>query len=166
MKSASHRAAQPSPGKPERDLASIQGDLFQCLETEAQPPTDLDLQHELLGAITHSIRDARSRGIGRERIVDAMNALLPDLDKPLTLRQLNSWTALSKEYSEFPARYLPAFCVATGSDLPLRVLAQSIHRDLVDAREALAKRLGETQIERARLSREERAIKRQLGDHE
>ena len=147
-------------------ITGNQPDLFQSLQQDPQPPADLDLQQELLGAITHVIRDARSRGLGRERIVDRMNALLPDLEKPLTLRQLNSWTAVSKEYSEFPARYLPAFCVATDSDLPLRVLAQSISRDLVDARESLAKQLGETQIQRARLARQERDIKRQLGDHE
>lgn len=151
--------------KDDRSFPSIQMDFLQQLENPADPPAnaDLDIHFQLLGAIKTAIADARGRGLSRERIVDRMNLLLPELDKPITLRQLNSWTAASKEYSEFPARYLGAFCAATGCDLPARVIAQAIGKDLVDARELAAKRLGENMIETARLARERGQLKSALG---
>lgn len=142
--------------------SDTQGDLFRQM-AEASPlaairDTDLDLGPEMLGALHKAIRHAKTQGWGRERIVERMNRVLPELAKPITLRQLYNWTATSKEFSEFPVRYLPAFCWATQCDEPLRVLNQALGFDLVDARERLALELGQLRIERARASREERAI--------
>lgn len=147
-------------------FASDQPDLFQHLSEPARPApgADLDLGPELLGAIHTALRMARTRGLSRERIVEAMNRHLPELvERPITLRQLNCWTASSKEFSEFPARYLPAFCSATDCDLPLRVLAQALGRELIDARDLVAKQLGETQAELCRLRREANALTRSLS---
>lgn len=124
---------------------------------------DLDLGPELLGAIHTALRLARERGWGRERVVDRMNAHLPDADRPVTLRQLYAWTAQSKEFHEFPGRYLPALCAATECDLPLRVLAQSLHLDLVDARQVAAQKLGETQVEINRLRKRAAELERGLA---
>jgi hypothetical protein len=88
-----------------------------------------------------------------------MNLVLPELEKPITIRQFYAWTAFSKEYSEFPARFIPAFCAATNCDLPQRVMAQAIQRDLMDAREKAAQMLGENLIEDARLARQRRELK-------
>jgi hypothetical protein len=147
-----------------RDRRAFTGetpDLFQHLAQAPAPDLDLDINLELLGALNTALRQARQRGQGRERIVDRMNAHLPH-SKGVTLRQLNSWTAVSQEYKEFPARYLPAFCAATECDLPLRVLAQPIGQDLIDAREADTLRLGHLRLESARLAREQHALTRQL----
>lgn len=145
-----------------------QADLFQQLEqpTELAADADLNINLELLGAINTAIRQAKARGLSRDRIVDRMNHHLGGTEQEpiLTLRQLNAWTAVSQEYKEFPARYLPAFCAATDCDLPLRVLAHAIKRDLVDNREAAALRLGESLVESARLAREQRDLKRTLGE--
>ncbi|HVT35744.1 MAG TPA: hypothetical protein VHE37_09170 [Nevskiaceae bacterium] len=144
-------------------FSSAQGDFFQRLEEAPPTAADLDIGLELLGAINTAIREAKGRGMSRDRIVERMNDLLPDAPKQITKRQLDAWTAQSKEHHEFPARYLPAFCAATDCELPLRVLAQAIGRELVHARDLAAKRLGENIIERARLKREERDLARQLG---
>lgn len=153
--------------KTAKKITSIQGDIFQQLAEqtamEAADAVDLDIGLELLGAIHTAIRDAKKRGLGRERIVERMNLCLPDLEKPLTLRQLNAWTAQSKEFSEFPARYLPAFCWATESVLPILAMAQSINHDLVDLRESKALELGKTLVESANLSRRAKTLKQQLG---
>jgi hypothetical protein len=148
-----------------RSLSSDQADLFQRLEQPARvsPEADMDLGPELLGAINTALREARARGLSRERVVDEMNRVLPNSTKRITVRQLNAWTAQSKEFHEFPARYLPAFCVATDCDLPQRVLAQAIGADLVDVRESAALRLGQSLIESARLKREQNTLKRTLG---
>jgi hypothetical protein len=165
MSKSSHNGRRPSLLTGEKSVPTDQPDLFQCLDQPATPSAgaDLDIGPELLGAINTALRLARGRGLSRERVVDAMNRLLPDLDKPLTVRQLNGWTAASDEFREFPARFLPAFCSATDCDLPLTVLAQAIARELVDSREAAAKRLGEHHIQMARLKRELRALQQELG---
>lgn len=152
--------------KPSQKFSSVQPDLFQQLEAPAMSETayDLDVNLELMGALNQTIREAKRRGLSRERIVERMNLCLPDLDRRITLRQLNSWTAASKEYHEFPARYLPAFCWATGSILPLLVLAQSINHDLVDLRDQVALELGQKLVAKAQLSREVSQLRKILED--
>lgn len=149
-----------------RTFSPDQGELFQRLETpalEAANAADLDIGPELLGAVHEALREARRRGLSRERIVDRMNAALPELERPITPRQAYAWTAQSKEFHELPARYLPALCWALGSDLPLRVLAGALGYELVDRRDAAALRLGQLSVTRAQLTREERALREQLG---
>jgi hypothetical protein len=162
---ASPRLRSPANGRD--SFASIQGDLFQRLQEPAgldnKNVGDMDVHHEFLGAVHAALKEARALGYSRERVVDRMNQALPELPKPITLRQLYCWTASSKEYHEMPARFVPAFCWACGSDDPLRVLAGAIGMNLVDAREAIAKRLGETQIEIARKRREAAPLAKSLG---
>jgi hypothetical protein len=163
----SHKSRSESFAKGRGNTSCDQGDLFQRLEIEPAASADLDIHYELLGAVTACLRETRNRGISREEVVERMNRLLPecrpDGKSAVTKRQLDCWTAHSKEYSEFPARFLPAFCAAVESPLPILVLAQAIGRELVDAREAQAKRLGEAQIDAARLKREARRLINELG---
>lgn len=151
----------------EKSFTSDQLDIFQRLaeETaiEAATAVDLDIGPELQGALNSGIRNAKTRGLSRERIVERMNLCLPDQEKPITLRQLNSWTAQSKEFHEFPARYLPAFAWACSCTLTVRVLANAINHDLHDRRDGLALELGQTLVESAQLTRKARELKKQLG---
>lgn len=141
-----------------------QADLFHQLSEPAPAPADLDVHFELLGAVSRALREARTHGLDRDRVVTRMNRFLPELERPITLRQLNSWTATSKrEGHPFPVRFLPAFCAAVECDRPLRVLAGALGLDVVDGREAKAKRLGESLIEAARLRREQRDLQKELG---
>jgi len=149
-----------------RTFSPEQVELFLRLESpaiETANAADLDIGPELLGAVHEALRDARGRGLSRERIVDRMNAALPELERPITPRQAYAWTAQSKEFHELPARYVPALCWALGSDLPLRVLANALGYELVDRRDAAALRLGQLSVTRAQLTREERALREQLG---
>lgn len=152
--------------KAREHFSSVQADLFQRLAErdalEAQAAQDLDIGPELLGAVNQAIREAKRGGLSRDRIVERMNLVLPDQGRPITARQLNAWTAHSKEYHEFPARYLPAFCWATGSIAPLLVLAQAVGHDLVDGREQAALALGERLVAHARLGRDIRNLKKTL----
>ncbi len=152
--------------KTDKSFTSKQVDIFQQLaqETalEAATAIDLDIGPELQGAINFGIRESKKHGLSRERIVERMNLCLPDLEKPITLRQLNAWTAQSKEFSEFPARFLPAFSWACGCTLAIQVLAQAVNHDLVDRREKMALELGQTLVENANLTRKANALKKQL----
>lgn len=122
-------------------------------------PGDLDINSELMGAIAAMIKRARQRGLTRERIVERMNLALPELTKPLTLRQLNAWTASSKEHSEFPARYLPAFCWACGSMLALAVGPAALNHDVIDSDDARALELGHIEMQRAELNKRRRLLR-------
>lgn len=148
-----------------RSFTPDQGDLFQQLG--AAPPAaaarDLDVRAELLGAVGRALRLARHEGQSRERVADGMSRCLPDLPHGLTRRQLDAWTAHSREHHEFPARFLPAFCQAAGSIEPLQVLAHALGYELVDARDRAALALGEKLVAHGRLSREVASLKRQLG---
>lgn len=150
----------------DKSFTSNQLDIFQRLADEdaleASTAVDLDIGPELQGAINFGIRDSKKRGLSRERIVERMNLCLPDLDKPITLRQLNAWTAQSKEFSEFPARFLPAFSWACGCTLSVQVLAQAVNHDLVDRREKIALELGQTLVQSANLTRKANGLKKQL----
>jgi hypothetical protein len=141
-----------------------QPDLFQHLsETVPTVALDLDLGDELRGAISGAIRRARQRGMGRDRIVDQMNRRLPELPRPVTLRQLDAWTAASKEFHEFPLRYIAAFCAAVDDLSPLLLVLGALGLEAVDARDAKALRLGELAVRQAALSREARLLKTELG---
>lgn len=146
--------------KERKKFTSIQPDLFQELAEatalEARDAQDLDINLELMAATKHAIREARQLGYSRERIVERMNLCLPEAAKKdqITLRQLNAWTAHSKEYHNMPARYLPAFCWATQSLLPLLALVQPLGYDLVDGREQLVAQLGSKLLDQARARRD------------
>lgn len=148
--------------KTKKRITTKQLDIFQQLETdpiESVNADDLDIHYELLGAIKAAIKEARRQGLSRDHIVERMNNSLPELDKPITLRQLNAWTAKSKEHSEFPACYIPAFCWATHCDMPLRVLANALLLDLADQRLQLATKLGENLLQQAELKKTNQQIK-------
>jgi len=143
-------------------------DLFQRVEAirpAVQSPAapDFDIELELLAALKQSLREARNHGLSRERIVERINECLPE-ERHITLRQLNSWCAVSKEQHPLPAWVLPALCWALdGVISPLEVLTRAMGLYLIDEQEMMATRLGRVAVEKAALSREERRLKTTLG---
>lgn len=161
--------------KDTRKFAGVagQGELFGKLsETPVLYRSNapcLDVWPELLGAIKKVLREAMDRGLSRDRVVDRMNLCLPELvasGKKITKRQLDCWTANSKQEHKFPLEYLSAFCWAVESDLPMRILVNTLGFELVDAHEVALKRLGETYVEKALIHREQGALLRTLGSQD
>lgn len=143
-----------------------QTDIFHDLENSPleQEYVDLDITLELRGAVAQALKIAERRGISRQRMVDELNALMPHLNqRKITLRKINAWMAQSKEDYPIPAYVIPAICVATQCDLPLRVMANEIGFDLSDQRERLAQELGQAELERVATSKRIRTIKNKLG---
>jgi len=101
--------------KPSQFFTPNQGEFFPGLAQpwDAGNAPALDLGTELLGALCAALREARDRGLSRERIVGRINLCLAP-DQRITLRQLNTWTAPSAEGKRFPAEYLPAEQVRAG----------------------------------------------------
>lgn len=154
--------------KTQNKISGVQGDIFRQLEDEPadsvdQGPIDLEITLELRGACATAMKFAERRGVSRERLADELNRLMPYLSAKITKRKIDAWMAKSKEDHPMPAYVIPAFCVATKCDLPLRVMAQSINYELADQRELLAQELGMAEIERAAKTRHINSIKSRLG---
>lgn len=152
----------------EKSSATNQGDLFQQFDLDTPAllrhagrcdAPNLDLEHELLGALHQAIRQSR---MSRPLIVDRMNWCLAS-EHPITTRMLDAWLARSKEFHRFPAAWLTAFCWATGSIQPFVVLLAPVDHDVVDARDQHALRLGQISITKSQLTREERLLRQKLG---
>ena len=145
---------------------SDQPDLFQHLDHSPLgdgPSTDLSLNVELIAALRAAIRDARATyGFSRERITDRMNACL-ESDQQITVRQLNAWTAVSQEFKNYPAAWLPAFCWATRSMGPFQVLLSPLGYEAIDQADQMAQHLGELELQSARITRQRALLKARLG---
>ncbi len=150
----------------QQTISGDQRDIFRHLEVPAMdsPYADLDISFELKGACAQALKLAERRGINRERLVDELNLLMPRLPKKITLRKVNAWMAPSKEDHPIPAFIIPAVCIATRCDLPLRIMANAINYELADQNELLAQELGQAEIERAATARRIRTIKSKLGE--
>lgn len=55
----------------------------------------------------------------------------------ITKSMLDSWTAESKEQHRFPAIFLPAFCEASGSTEPIKILGRQLGIFILPGPEAL-----------------------------
>lgn len=167
MNPVSRKRVPPSLAGHGKSFTPIQGDFFQHLTEPSRLDSpnagDMDVGHEFLGEVHAALKHARTLGYGRERVVERMNQALPELAKPLTKRQIDCWTAASKEYHELPARFVAAFCWATGYDGPARVIANALGFYLADKRDLEALRLGELQVKSAQIARELRQRKSALG---
>jgi len=147
-------------------ITTNQLDLYQQADDDEFAPEnapDLDINQQMLGAYDTAIKLAKRLGLSRARIVERINLCLPELERPLTLRQLNSWTAASQEYKEMPARYLPAFCWATTCDMPLHVMANSMALTCANADDQAALELGRLELSAAAITAQRRILKQQRG---
>lgn len=157
-----------SPAKRKAVFSTDQGELFAALSEPAvignPNARDLDIGAELIGALSKALREARQdENFSRDRIADRMNLTLPEGKKKITRRQVDSWMAMSKEFHELPARYLPALCWALDTDEPLRVIAKALGFELIDVQESAAMELGETHLQIARLRRRVGLLSKTLG---
>lgn len=86
------------------------------------------------------------------------------LNRNISKDQVDAWTAESKDGHRIPAEYIPAFCQATGSVEPLRLLADVTDCFLLESEDALKAELGRISIERRELTRRDRAVRELLEE--
>ena len=83
----------------------------------------------------------------------------------VTKTMIDAWTAESKEGHRFPANLLPAFCIATGDNRPLELLARKIGVFVMPSRRSLRDEVSQIRSQIAelnrKLSRDEMLIKAQ-----
>ena len=100
--------------------------LFGDFEEEPSPGS-LNCEFEIRAEMVRAIKQSR---LSREEIAERMSELI---GRTISKEMLDAWTAESKRLHRPPAEFLPAFCVATGSDGPIRVQARKIKGDLADS---------------------------------
>lgn len=97
----------------------------------------------------------------RHEVAARMSELTGDA---ISKHQLDSWTAESREGWRFPLEYLPAFEEAAQTHEVTAWVADLRGARLSVGREALEAQLGKVSQMRDELARQERALKKLLGD--
>ena len=119
----------------------------------ASAPARLNVVAALHAAIREAIRQAPK---SRETIAEEMTGLA---GQPVSVHQVNNWTADSHPH-RIPAELLPAFCQATGSIEPLRLLAEAAGVFTLPGPDALRAEIQKLDEEARHITREKR--KREL----
>ena len=76
----------------------------------------MKVMDELKGALNFALKGSP---LSRHQVAGQMSHLL---NEEITKAMIDSWTAESKTDRHIPAEFIPAFCRATGCNLPLEVL--------------------------------------------
>jgi len=119
----------------------------------AQEMGSLNIQARLRAAMALAIKASR---YSRYEIVGRMSNLV---NAEITIHQLNSWTAESKDGHRPPGEYIPAFCVATESFDPLKVLVEPCSMFVLPGEDALGADLAKKIQERDELNQQIREMK-------
>ena len=134
--------------------------LFEAIrrvqETTARPAAEgrLDVGKRLRAALREALKRCP---LSRWEVAGRMSLLV---GREVSKHMLDAYTAETKEAHRFPAEWLPAFCEATGSAEPLRVLAEAAGMFALPGPEALRAEVQRLREEEARIKRERR--KREL----
>ena len=96
-------------------------DFVQKLAAEKRKVTEgsLNVKERLRASLNAAIKQCN---LSRHQIAGEMSHLI---GADITRTQIDSWTAESKELNRIPAEYVPAFCRATGSIEPMRIIAEA-----------------------------------------
>jgi hypothetical protein len=121
---------------------------FQNDKPAPKPVGSFNIDREFREAISEALRWSP---LSRYQIAARMSELT---DTDITKTMLDSWTAESKVQNRFPAVFLPAFCEASGTTEPLRMLGQLIGAFVLPGPDAL----------RAEIQRIEEDITRKQAD--
>ncbi|MFH1984154.1 MAG: hypothetical protein ABIL58_20125 [Pseudomonadota bacterium] len=106
-------------------IDTAQLSLFDYISQLASAPQgqpregSLDIRDALRESLTDAIR---SCSLSRWELAGRMSHLV---GVEISKYTIDAWTAESKEGHRIPAEYIPAFCKATGSQAPMKVIAEA-----------------------------------------
>jgi len=138
----------------------LTGDLFEVPAPRAALPGALDVGLPL----RHLLSDLLKRSpLSRYQVAARMSELA---GHDITKNMIDAWTAESREGWRFPLEYLPAFETAVETHDVTAWLADLRGARLSVGREALEAQLGRVSRMKDDLARQERALKKLLGEGE
>jgi len=138
----------------------LTGDLFEVPAPRAALPGALDVGITLRQILSNLLKVSP---LSRFEIAARMSELT---GHEITKHQLDSWTAESREGWRFPLEYLPAFETAIETHDVTAWIADLRGARLSVGREALEAQLGRIGRMKDDLARQERALKKLLGENE
>ncbi len=143
------------------DGAPVQMSLFDLL-TKAQEKLRDEPSCEGVANVRERLRLALCAAIkqcplSRWEIAGKMSHLL---GQEISKYQLDAWTAESKDGHRLPGEYLPAFCMVTTDNGPLRVLAETAGLFALPGPDALRSEIKRLEEEAKKINQERR--KREL----
>jgi len=138
----------------------LTGDLFEVPAPRAALPGALDVGLALRHLLSNLLK---ASPLSRYQVAARMSELT---GSDITKNQLDAWTAESREAWRFPLEYLPAFESAVETHDVTAWLADLRGARLSVGREALEAQLGRITRMRDDLARQERALKKLLGEGE
>lgn len=136
------------------------GDLFEVPAPRAPLPGALDVGITLRQLLSNLLKGSP---LSRFEIAARMSELT---GHEITKHQLDSWTAESREGWRFPLEYLPAFETSIETHDVTAWIADLRGARLSVGREALEAQLGRIGRMKDDLARQERALKKLLGESE
>ncbi len=141
-----------------RAVDSLTLDLFEVPVPVRPTPGALAVGPALRGLLSDLLKRAP---MSRHEVAARMSELTGD---HISKHQLDSWTAESREGWRFPLEYLPAFEEAIHTHDVTAWVADLRGARLSVGREALEAQLGKVAQMRDELARQERALKKLLGE--
>jgi len=138
----------------------LTGDLFEVPAPRAALPGALDVGIALRQLLSNLLKNSP---LSRFEIAARMSELT---GSDITKHQLDSWTAESREAWRFPLEYLPAFEAAVETHDVTAWIADLRGARLSVGRDALEAQLGRIGRMKDDLARQERALKKLLGEGE
>ncbi|MHC1726538.1 MAG: hypothetical protein AB9866_11090 [Syntrophobacteraceae bacterium] len=130
----------------------------------------LDPSDALKIAMSEALKEAsQTRNLSRAQVVDAMNALVVSAGihhegkkSAITEDMLNKWVARGSTNHQIPVKYIPAFCQATGSMLPIEALLPP-GAQIIDGEEVVCLKWAKVEIRRRELTKESRRLAQEVG---
>ena len=141
-----------------RHIDLLTPDLFEVPVPPRPTPGALAIGLSLRSLLSDALKRSR---VSRHEVAARMSELTDDA---ISKHQLDSWTAESREGWRFPLEYLPAFEVAVETHEITAWIADLRGARLSVGREALETQLGKITQMRDELARQERALKKMLGE--
>jgi hypothetical protein len=131
----------------DRQLSLLELLQQEHVQRAEQTPGRMCVSAKLQAAIKLAIKRAAK---SRETIADDMTDLV---GTDISVHQINNWTSESHPH-RMPAELLPAFCTATGSAEPLRVLAEAAGVFTLPGADALRAEVQKLREDEQKISRE------------
>ena len=104
--------------------------------------------------------------LNRNQIADHLNGeiVASGAGKRVSVAMLNKYASPSDDTHSMPSHIIPAFCEITGSQEPMKVLADALGLSLAGPRERELMRLGQAQVDAKRAARLKRMAEAALEE--
>ncbi len=135
-------------------------DLFDIPRAPAPVEGALYVEPELRGLIARILKNSK---LSRDLVADKMAELL---GHPLSIHQINAWTAESREAWRFPVAYLPAFEAACETHALTEWIAAKRGCALLVGEDSLLAELGRLEKLEQDLKARKAALKKRMGRSE